>query len=137
MTWEKFWPGSRAAFFFSKQDRPAFVVVVTFRSLADQGGQIGMDVHIKLVMESTKEVSGELLRQVVLEEILLEDFPHEQGFQLAEAQKVLPFEDRLMIIRVKNEMVFDENLFILDLLFSGVKRGNSETTLESDQKRTK
>jgi hypothetical protein len=136
MTWQKCWRGSRGALFFSKKDGPAFVAVVTFRFLADQGGQIGMDVHFKLVMESTKEVSRELLRQV-LEEILLEDFPNEQGFRLGEAQKVLPFEDRVMTIRVKNEMVFDENLFILDLLFSGVKRGNSETTPESDQKRTK
>jgi hypothetical protein len=130
MTWAEYWRGSRTALVFSKMDGPAFMVIVTFRSLADQGGQIGMNVH-------TKEVSREVLRQVVLEEILHEDFPHEQGFQLAEAQKVLPFEDRLMTIRVKNEMVFDENLFILDLLFSGLKRGNSETAPESDQKRTK
>ena len=137
MTWGEYLLGSRAALFFSKKDGPAFVVIVTFRSLEDQEGKIGMDVHFKLVKESTKEVSRELLSQVVLEEILHEDFPHEQGFQLAETQKVLPFEDRLMKIRVKNEMVFDENLFILDLLFSGMKRGNSETAPESDQKRTK
>jgi hypothetical protein len=134
MTWAEDWRGSRAALFFSKMDGPAFVVIVTFRSLADQGGQIGMDVHFKLVKEYAKEVSRELLRQVVLEEILHEDFPNDQGFQPAEAQKVLPFEDRFMTIRVKNEMVFDENLFILDLLFSGVKRGTSETAPESDQK---
>ena len=40
------------------------------------------------------------------------------------------------IIRVKKEMVFDEDMFILDFLFPGVKRGNSETA-ESRQKRSK
>jgi hypothetical protein len=109
MTWAKDWSGWRAALFFSKMDGPAFVVIVTFSSLGDQGGKIGMDVHIKLVMES--------LHEVVLDEILLEDFAYEQRFQLGQAQKVLPFEDRVMTIRVKNEMVFYENLFILDLLF--------------------
>ncbi len=96
-----------------------------------------MDVHIKSVMDCTKEATRKVLRQVVLDQILVEVFPYEQGFQLAEAQKTLPFEDQLMTIRVKKEMVFDENIFILDFSFSGVKRGNSETTPESRRKRSK
>jgi hypothetical protein len=42
-----------------------------------------------------------------------------------------------MTIRVKKEMVFDEDIFILDFSFPGVKRANSETTPESHQKRRK
>jgi hypothetical protein len=122
MTWATFWRGSRAALYFSKKDGPAFVVILTFISLSDQGGQIGMDVHIESVMDCTKQATGKVLRQVVLNQILLQDFPHEQGFQLAEAQKTLPFEDQIMTIRVKKEMVFDENIFILDFSFSGVKQ---------------
>ena len=96
-----------------------------------------MDVHIKSVMDCTKEAEREIPRQVVLDQVLVEDFHHEQGFGLTEAQKTLHFENQLMIIRVKKEMVFDEDMFIMDFSFSGVKRGNSETTPESRQKRSK
>ncbi|KAH7311899.1 heterokaryon incompatibility protein-domain-containing protein [Rhexocercosporidium sp. MPI-PUGE-AT-0058] len=137
MTWAKVWRGSRAALYFSKKDGPAFVVILTFTSLSDQGGKIGMDVHIKSVMDYTKEATWKVLRQIVLDQILVEVFPCEQGSQLAEAQKTLPFEDQLMTIRVKKEMVFDEDMFILDISFSGVKRRNSDATLESPQKRAK
>lgn len=137
MTWAKFWRGSRAAIYFSKKDGPAFVVILTFTSLSDQGGQIGMDVHIKSVIDFTTVRTRKVLCEVVLDEVLVEVFPHDHGFQLAEARKTLPFEDRLMTIRVKKEMVFDENIFVLDLSFSGVKRENSETTPESRQKKTK
>lgn len=113
------------------------MVILTFVSLSDQGGQIGIDVHIKSVMDCTKEVTWKVLRQVVLDQILVEVFHYEQGFQLAEAQKTLPFKDQLITIRVKQEMVFNEEMFILDFSFSGVKRANSETTPESRQKRSK
>lgn len=96
-----------------------------------------MDIHIKSVMDCTKEATRKVVRQVVIDQILVEVFYHEQGFRLAEAQKTLPFEDQLITIRVKKEMVFDENIFILDFSFSGVKRANSETTPESRQKRSK
>ena len=137
MTWAKDWRGSRAALYFSKKDGPAFVVILTFLSLADQGGQIGMDVHIKSVIDCTTEGTRKVLHWVLLHQVLVEVFNYEQEFRLAEAQKTLPFEDQLMTIRVKQEMVFDENIFILDFSFSGMKRANSETTPESRQKRIK
>jgi hypothetical protein len=137
MTWAKSWRGSRAALYFSKKDGPAFVVLLTFASLSDQGGQIGIDVHIKSVTDCTKGAERESPRQVVLDQVLVKDFHHGQVFGLTEAQKTLHFENQLMTIRVKKEMVFDEDMFIIDFSFSGVKRGNSETTPESRQKRSK
>jgi hypothetical protein len=137
MSWAKAWRGSRAALYFSKKDGPAFVVILTFTYLSDQGGQIGMDIHIKSVMSYTKEPISKRQQKVVLDQILVEVLPYDQGFQLAEAQKTLPFEDQLMTIRVKEEMVFDEDMFILGFSFSGVKRGSPDTILESPQKRAK
>ncbi|PVH75186.1 hypothetical protein DL98DRAFT_518804 [Cadophora sp. DSE1049] len=137
MTWDKSWRGSRAALYFSKINGPAFVVILTFVSLSDQGGRIGMDVHTRSVLDCTKEAEGKASSRIVLDQILVEVFHHEQGFQLTEAQKTSPFEDQLMTVRVKKEMVFDEDMFILDFLFSGVKRGSSETRPESRQKRNK
>jgi hypothetical protein len=67
---------------------------------------VGMDIYIKSVLDCTKEAKGKVLRQVVLDQILVEVFQHEQGFRLAEAQKTVPFEDQLMTIRVKKETVF-------------------------------
>ena len=136
MKWAKSWRGSRAALYFSKKDGPAFVVILTFISLLDQGGQIGMDVQIHSVMNCTKGTEDEVLRQIVLDEILVEVLNYEEGFRLDEAQKTLHFENQLVNIRVKKELVFDEDIFILDFLFSGRKRGNSETTTESRQKRS-
>lgn len=132
MTWANSWRGSRAALRFSKKDGPAFVVILTFTSLSDQGGKVGMDVHIESVMDCAKEATKKALK-----EFLVEDFTHGQGFQLTEAQKTLALEDQLMTIRVKKEMVFDEDIFIADCFFSSVKRGISEMTLESSQKRSK
>ncbi|KAH6664603.1 hypothetical protein B0J14DRAFT_569579 [Halenospora varia] len=62
---------------------------------------------------------------------------YKEGFWLDEAQKTLLFENRLLNIQVKKEMVFDEDMFILDFLFLGVKHGNLETIAESHQKRSK
>ena len=136
MTWAKLWRGSRAASYFSKKDGPAFVVILTFLSLPDEGGEIGMDVHIKPVMDCAPEATREILRKVVLGQILVENF-HQEGFRLAEAQKTMLFENQLVTIRVKKELVFDEDIFILDFSFSSVKRGNSETIQEGGQKRSK
>jgi len=44
MSWAKSWQGSRAALYFSKEDRLDFVVILTFLCLLDQGGQIGIDI---------------------------------------------------------------------------------------------
>jgi len=79
MTWVKCWGGSQAALYFSKKDGPAFVVILTFISLSDQGGQIGMDIHIKSVLNCTKEAEGKVLRQVVLDQILVERFTMKKG----------------------------------------------------------
>jgi hypothetical protein len=134
MTWSKFWHGSRTAIYFSKHGGPAFVIILTFIS---QGGQIGMDVHFKSIMDSAKVVGREILRQVVLDQVLLENFPHEQEFRHGEVRKTLPFEDQLMTIRVKKEVVFDEEIFVLDILFSGVKREYSEMRPETSEKRSR
>ena len=45
---------------------------------------------------------------------------------MAEAKTTFPFEGRVMTVRVKKEVIFDEDMFFLDHFFSGVKRGNLE-----------
>jgi hypothetical protein len=131
MTWAKDWRGTRAAIYFSKKNGPAFVVVLTFIHLLNEGGHTKMDVHIKRVRDRLKEPTLIVLRQVVLDEILVEDIPFEHGHGLAEAKTTFTFESRVMTVRIKKEMIFDEDMFVLDLFFSGVKRGNSEITPES------
>lgn len=96
-----------------------------------------MDVHFKSIMDSAKVVGREVLHQVVLDQVLLENFPHEQEFRHGEVRKTLPFEDQLMTIRVKKEVVFDEEIFVLDILFSGVKREHSEMRPETSKKRSR
>jgi hypothetical protein len=131
MTWAKDWRGARAALYFSKNNGPAFVVVLTFMYLLNEGGHTGMDVHIKPVRDCTEGPIRTVLDQVVLDRILVEDIPFGHGHGLAEAEVTFPFESRVMIVRVKKEVIFDEDMFVLDLFFSGVKRGNSEVTPES------
>lgn len=94
-----------------------------------------MDVHFKSIMDSTKVVERKNLRQVVLGQVLLENFPYEQEFRYGEVRKTLPFEDQLMTIRVKKEVVFDEEIFIVDILFTGMKREHSEMRPETSEKR--
>jgi hypothetical protein len=131
MTWVKDWRGARAALYFSKNDGPAFVVVLTFMYLSNEGGHTGMDVHIKLVRDCMKGPICIVQDPVVLDRILVEDIPFRHGHGLAEAKTTFPFESRVMTVRVKKEVIFDEDMFVLDFFFSGVKRGNSEVTPES------
>ncbi len=126
MTWAKDWSGARAALYFSKTDGPAFVVVLTFIHLLNEGGHTEMDVHIKPVQDCMKGPIRTVLNQVVLDRILVEDIPFGHGRGMAEAKTTFPFEDRVMTVRVKKEVIFDEDMFVLDHFFSGVKRGNSE-----------
>jgi hypothetical protein len=131
MTWAEDWRGARAALYFSKNDGPAFVVVLTFMYLLNEGGHTGMDVHIKPVRDCMKGPIRTVLDQVVLDRILVEYIPFGHGRGLAEAKITFPFESRVMTVQVKKEVIFDEDMFVLDLFFSGVKRGNSEVTPES------
>lgn len=132
MTWATIWRGSRAALHFSKKNGPTFVVILTFKSLSDEGEEIGMDVHIEPVLDSSKESPKKTLR-----EFLAEELTHGQIFHLTEAQKMLALGDQLMTVRVKKDAIFDEDIFIVDFFLSGIKRGTSESTVENSQKRSK
>jgi hypothetical protein len=127
MVWTKDWRGTRAALYFSKNNGPAFVVVLTLAYRSFDEGYPRMHIHIKSVHDSMKGPISAVLRQVNLRRILEEDFPPlKQGQELAEVQTTFPFESRVMTVRVKREIIHDEEVFVLDLLFSGVKRRNSE-----------
>jgi hypothetical protein len=137
MTWARDWHGSRAALLFFMSDGLAFVVVLTFIHCSDEKELTQMDVHIKPVLDFTRRPTGSEPRQVVLNRILVEDIPVGQELQVAEAQATLSLESRILTVRLKREVIFDEDTFVLDPLFSGVKRELSETTLETFPKRNK
>jgi hypothetical protein len=137
MTWGKDWRGSRAAILFFEKGGPAFVVILTFIHCSDGREHTKMDVHIKPVLDSTRWPSSTEVQQVQLHRILVEDLTIGQELQTSGAQKTLSLGGRILTLRLKRELIFDEDTFVLDLLLSGIKRGSSETIPESHPKRSK
>ena len=130
MTWDKGSRGALAALYFSKKDGPAFVLLLTFIHLWNPKRQVGIDIHIKQVRDNMNEPVAAALGKVRLHRILVEHIPSERGHTLGEAITTFSFENRVMTARIKEELIFDENMFVVDLLFSGVKRRNSEVAPE-------
>ena len=69
-----------------------------------------------------------VLNRVSLRDTLKEQIPSGNEPGLGEGKATCRFGSRAMTARVKKEMIFDEDMFVLDLLFSGTKRSISEVT---------
>jgi hypothetical protein len=131
INWDISWHGIQAALYFSKNNGPAFVVVFTVLYLSKREGYPEMHIHIEPVHCSVKGPISTVSRMVSLRRVLEEYISVKHGQELAEVQATFPFEGRVMTARLKSERIHEDNVFVFDLFFSGIKRGTSDADVSS------
>ncbi|KAF2005451.1 hypothetical protein P154DRAFT_457426 [Amniculicola lignicola CBS 123094] len=124
MAREKDWGGIQGAFYFSKFNGPAFVVVFIWVDFKNRKRWPGIYVRVKPVHDKMQSSRSAAARQVSLREVLKEyyDLPFRNGRELHEAHATMPFEGRVMKARVGRDEVGDEEVFVLSLSLWGLKR---------------
>jgi hypothetical protein len=98
---------------------------------AKREGSPEMHIHVKPVHCSVKGLISTVSRMVSLRRVLEEYVSVKHRQELAEVQAKFPFEGRVITARLKSERIHDDNVFVLDLFFSGIKRGTSDADVSS------
>ena len=124
--WSKNWLGARAALYFAKSGGAAFVVVLTFLDGFNECGLAGIDVHIMPAAYCVEEGLRTNARRVKLRHILVGDVPFKNDCGWDVVHATSDFAGRVMTARRQKEVLCDEEMFVLDLSFSGVKRKAAE-----------
>lgn len=128
MTWKKGCGGVRAVLLFSLNSSVPFTVILTFVHLNTEG-RTGVHIHLKQVQEHMKKSVKSINERVSLRQILDEHVSFEPtALDVDEEEAAYLFGSRVITARVQKEIVFDEDVFVLDLTSAGAKRRHSEVT---------